>query len=356
MHYHTSLKINHITEKKMSNINLFDDVVPLEKQHPIYTMMKEERYKPERDVINQWAKGFQDRDNKFAKEFQTSFEPCLWELYLFAYLKELGLRSDFSYDAPDFVVNDPDFCIEATIALPAQGDLGAHGFSKEDMPRDFNKFNSEASIRLSNSFISKVKKLRSRYSLLPQCKEKPFVIAIASFDRPFAHFAAARPILATLYGLYHDEEATIESGSKSIISYNVDAAVKKENVNIDMGLFCTPEYSDVSAVIYSSLATWGKVRALADNPSALTIYTSFTPKENSLFPEVHQALKSDYVEHLADGLYILHNPFAKHPLPKETLSHPRIAQGYIEPDGYVNFIAPDDFLLLRFLQSLNLKE
>lgn len=339
----------------MSNINLFEDVVSLEKQHPMYIMMKEERYKPEREVINQWAEGFQDRDNKFAKEFQTSFEPCLWELYLFAYLKELGLRCDFSYDAPDYIVNDPEFCIEATIALPAQGDLGAHGFRMEDMPRDFNKFNSEASIRLSNSFISKVKKLRSRYSLLPQCKEKPFVIAIASFDRPFAHFAAARPILATLYGLYYDEEATIESGAKSIISYNVDAAVKKENVNIDMGLFCTPAYSDVSAVIYSSLATWGKVRALADNPSAFTIYTSFTPKENSLYPEVHQATKSDYVEHLADGLYILHNPFAKYPLPKDILSHPRIAQGYVEPDGYVNFIAPDDFLLLRFLQSLNFK-
>ena len=38
-------------------------------------MMKAERYKPEREVINQWAKGFQDRDNKFVKEFQTSFEP-----------------------------------------------------------------------------------------------------------------------------------------------------------------------------------------------------------------------------------------------------------------------------------------
>lgn len=219
---------------KMSSLNLFDDVVPLEKQHPIYIMMKKECYEPEREVINQWAKGFLDRDNKFTKEFQTSFEPCLWELYLFAYLKELGLRSDFSYDAPDFIVNEPEFCIEATIALQAQGDPGAHGFSTEDMPRDFNEFNSEASIRLSNSFISKVKKLRTRYSLLPQCKEKPFVIAIASFDRPFAHFAAARPILATLYGLYHDEEATIESGSKSIIYYNVEAAVKKENVNIAM--------------------------------------------------------------------------------------------------------------------------
>lgn len=340
----------------MSSLNLFDDVVPLEKQHPIYIMMKKECYEPEREVINQWAKGFLDRDNKFTKEFQTSFEPCLWELYLFAYLKELGLRNDFSYDAPDFIVNEPGFCIEATIALPAQGDPGAHGFSTEDMPRDFNKFNSEASIRLSNSFISKVKKLRSRYSLLPQCKEKPFVIAIASFDRPFAHFAAARPILATLYGLYHDEEATIESGSKSIISYNVEAAVKKENVNIAMGLFCTPEYSDVSAVIYSSLATWGKVRALADNPSALAVYTTFTPRENSLYPKVHQAKKNDYIEHLADGLYILHNPFAKHPLPKETLSHPRVAQGYVESDGYVNFVAPEDFLLLRFLQSFNLKD
>lgn len=83
----------------MSSLNLFDDVVPLEKQHPIYIMMKKERYEPEREVINQWAKGFLDRDNKFTKEFQTSFEPCLWELYLFAYLKELGLRNDFSYDA-----------------------------------------------------------------------------------------------------------------------------------------------------------------------------------------------------------------------------------------------------------------
>lgn len=44
----------------MSNINLFEDVVSLEKQHPMYIMMKEERYKPEREVINQWAEGFQD--------------------------------------------------------------------------------------------------------------------------------------------------------------------------------------------------------------------------------------------------------------------------------------------------------
>jgi len=339
-------------------LNLFEDVVPFEKQHPIYIMMKKEQYQPERDVINGWAKGFQDRDNKFVKEFQTTFEPCLWELYIYAYLKELGLINDFSYDAPDFVVlSESAFCIEATVALPAEGGQGVYGFSHEDMPRDFNRFNSESSIRLSNSFIAKVRKLRARYSQLPQCKNRPFVIAIASFDRPFAHFAAARPILATLYGLYHDEEATIESGSNTMISYNVDAAIKNENAHIDLGFFCTPEYSDVSAVIYSSLATWGKVRALADNPSAHTIYSTFTPPiDGSLYPRVNQTIKSDYVEHLADGLYILHNPFATQALPKETLRHPRIAQGFVEPDGYVDFEAPDDFLLMRFLQSFNPKK
>ena len=53
MQYHTLLKINHIYEVKMSSLNLFDDVVTLEKQHPIYIMMKKECYEPEREVINQ---------------------------------------------------------------------------------------------------------------------------------------------------------------------------------------------------------------------------------------------------------------------------------------------------------------
>jgi len=340
----------------MSHLDLFTDIVTDTKQHPIYKLLKNDQYLPERKVLNEWAKGFEDRDNKFVKEFQTAFEPCLWELYLHAYLKELGLVTDFSYDAPDFVVvKDHELCIEATVALPAKGEPGTYGFSPEDLPTDFNKFNSEASIRISNSFISKVRKLRGRYSSLPQCEDKPFIIAIASFDRPFAHFAAARPILATLYGLYHDEDATLQSGLKSIVSYNVDAAIKNEKTNIDMGLFCTPEYSDVSAVIYSSLATWGKIRALADNPSALTVYTSYTPNGDSLFPKIHQALKRDYVEHLLDGLYVLHNPFAKKPLPMDTLRHPRIAQGYVESNGYVNFESPDDFLLLRHLQSITQK-
>lgn len=334
-------------------MDLFDDVVALDKQHPIYQMMKQEQYSAERAVLNSWAHGFEDRDGKFIKEFQMSFESCLWELYLFAYLKEIDAEVDFSFDAPDFVSNlKQPLTIEATISLPAMGGQPAHGYNFNALPEDFNRFNSEAAIRISNSFTTKVRKYRDRYSQLDHVKGKPYVIAIASFDRPFAHMAANRPVISALYGLYHDEEATIASGSEHMVSYNVDGAVKNENTDIDLGFFCSEEYSDVSAVVFSSLATWGKVRALADNRDAPSVYVTFHPNPGSIHPIVHTTPKRDYNEHLLDGLCVFHNPFANNPISPETFAHERIAQVFVRPDGELDFIAPDDFLLLRYVQSL----
>lgn len=337
----------------MKPLPLFDDVAQAERLHPIYRMIREGDYEAERSVLLAWSEGFEDRDGKFCHEFQVSFEPCLWELYLHAYLNEIGASVDFSYASPDFVVDGTEqFCIEATIAAPADGQTGPHGYSIEDMPDDLNRFNSEATVRICNSFTSKVKRLRERYAKLPQCQGKPFVLAIASFDRPFSHLAAMRPIISALYGLYHDEERTMALGAQKMVSYNVDGVVKNERANVDLGYFCTPEYADVSAVIFSSLATWGKVRALADNTEAMTVYRTFHPNPKSLHPIMRTAMKADYYEHLLDGLYVLHNPFAEHKLDPSTLGHERLAQAFVKPDGELDFVAPDDFLLMRFLMSI----
>lgn len=58
--------------------------------------------------------------------------------------------------------------------------------------------------------------------------------AIGSFDRPFSHLAAMRPIIGALYGLYHDEEETMASKAQEMVSYNVDGVVKNENATIDL--------------------------------------------------------------------------------------------------------------------------
>lgn len=332
-------------------MRLFEDLVPEGRQHPIYKRLKQDRYGAERSVLEDWADGFLDRDGKFRYEFQTTFEPCLWELYLHAFLRHIGVSIDFSFASPDFVVSGgQEFCIEATIAAPPAGGKPACGYGLQ-IPDDFNEFNSEATLRICNSFSSKVKRYRDSYSRLPHCKGKPFVVAVASFDRPFSHFAAARPVISALYGLYHDEELTLSTGAANVISYNVDSVVKNESVTVPVGYFADDSYSDVSAGIYSSLATWGKVRALANNPDAKSVYTTFHPNPTDIRPIVRQTPKAEYTEHLLDGLYIFHNPFATRPLHPATLAHSRLAQVFVQPDGELRVEAPDDFLLVRFLLS-----
>ena len=59
-----------------------------------------------REIIEQWAEGFQDRDGKILKEFQTSFHSTFWEFYIFQLLKDMGLKDniDFSKNKPDLFV------------------------------------------------------------------------------------------------------------------------------------------------------------------------------------------------------------------------------------------------------------
>lgn len=333
-------------------MDLFTPIIPTEKQHRIFQMLLQPEYAPERAVLAQWARTFVDRDGKFVREFQSTFESGFWELYLNAAAEAWGWKIDRSHSSPDFIVTSPaSFCVEAAIAAPAQGGKGPIAFDVSDIPDDFSEFNAQASIRICNSFTAKVKRFRDYYATLPHAADRPFVIAIAAFDRPFSHFSAGRSILAALYGLYYDEAATAPD-AKRVVAYNVSSATKSETAEVPMALFCDDSYADVSAVIYSSLVTWGKIRALADNPDAKTIYQTFHPREGDLIPEIRKTLKKDYVEHLFDGVYVLHNPFAKHALPRGLLSHPRLAEVHATEAGDLVINAPDDFLLVRTLWSV----
>jgi hypothetical protein len=339
-------------------MNLFDTEIPEERLHKLFHMMRGPQYLPERRVLEGWAEGFIDRDGKFVNEFQTTFESSMWELYLNAYLKELGAILNFSHHAPDFVVDGPTkFCLEATIAAPAQGSAPAIGYDVRDIPQDFNAFNAQAATRIANSISSKVKKYRTSYSKLPHVNDRPFVIAIAAFDRPFAHFAANRPIMAALYGIHYDEQAAIALGpdATEIPQIPVAAAIKSNGADVPLGFFLDDSNSEISAVIYSCLATWGKIRALADNPEAHTIYQSFHPAEEGLIPVMRTAMKSEYREHLLDGLHVFHNPFAARPLDVATLGHERLAQFVMKEDG-LHIFAPDDFLLLRMLRTVTARD
>lgn len=336
-------------------MDLFTEIVPVERQHPIFRMLLSPENAPEREVLSNWAADFLDRDGKFIHEFQTSYESCHWELYLHAVLKELGTSIDFSVRAPDFVVNRDtiSLTVEATTCAPPQSGERAYSIGIPPIPDNFNELNRQSTLRISNSFTSKVDKFRKDYSNLPHVQNKPFVLALASFDRPHAQLAVNRPIFLALYGEYYDEEATIASGAESVVKYSVSEVEKRPGTSIPIGFFRTPEFSEVSAVIFSPVATWGKIRALADKPEGKTIFVTYHPQEGSLFPLVKKAVKREYEEHLLDGLYIFHNPYASNPLNPNLFDHERVAQYTPHPDGGMIENCPDDFLLLRNLFSVN---
>jgi hypothetical protein len=71
-------------------MDLFTHVVPPEALHPNFRRLADKHSGADRAVLSQWADGFKDRDGKFVREFQATFNSGFWELYIFACCKELG--------------------------------------------------------------------------------------------------------------------------------------------------------------------------------------------------------------------------------------------------------------------------
>jgi len=339
------------------DIRLFKIIIPEDRVNHIFRKLLAPESQPERAVLQNWADGFVDRDNKFIQEFQTTFESSMWELYLNAVLRKIGASIDFTSSSPDFICTKDkmDFCIEATIAAPPKGGKPPFGSGAPViMPKGLEKFNVESTLRICNAFTSKHSKYKNSYSKLPHVKHKPFIIALAPFDRPGSHFSANVPIMTALYGIYHDEQKTIDTGTKQVICTPVTSVIKNGDAKVTVSYFTSEQYSDISAVIYNPLATWGKIRALARNTDLLLKFITTHPsKDGSLNPETRIASNSTYNEHILDGIYVFHNPFAKYPLSIDIFKHSKVAQYYLDANNRLTINMSEDFLISR--QVLNVK-
>ena len=312
-------------------MDLFTPIVPVNQFHPNFAKCMEHRNPYNEALLSNWAEGFIDRDNKFVVEFQKTFNSCFWELYLHAILKEAGCKIDFEHSAPDFVVTDPvPFVIEATVALHAKEALPE--WTPLDLklrPKDLNEFNRSAMVRLLNSFSEKARKYDKSYQHLPHVEGKPFVLALTPFDQPFFYLEVHRAIEAVLYGYYVDEQEHIDDPSKvsSFKAKTIKTVRKNETTELPLGIFNDPTYAHISAVIYNSSATWGKLRALCSDPYPFIRFTAVRsdPRDGETYG--FQGLKRDYEETLFDGLRVYHNPHATHPLDWRVFQEPGAFQG-----------------------------
>ncbi len=313
-------------------MDLFKPIVEDIHQHPNFRNLLRLGNGFTLDVLNDWARGFSDRDEKFVEEFQTTFNYSFWELYLFAVLKMYGMSVDFSKVRPDFCVPGANLNIEATIASNAQDAEPEHVRLKKTPPPDLNAFNFQTMIRLSNSLIAKHRKYLDSYAELDHVRDKAYVVAVTNFDQPFSFMACQRPIEAVLYGYYVDEKRYIATGGREGRLRGEDLArVFKDNGSpVDLGLFTNPAYKEISAVIFSGCANMGKARALSSDPSRDIVFTALRLNPTSGQPHVIIQPKQQYQENLLDGLRVYHNSFALRPLDPALFRNRSVFQWYFQ--------------------------
>ena len=280
-------------------------------------------------MLEDWADGFVDRDGKFVKEFQTTFHSSFWELYLHAVLKHLKCDIDFSKQAPDFIVEAPTkFSVEAVVALHATGTETAEQAGLKFIPSNLNEFNRQAIIRLANSVHSKSKKYLSSYGSKPHVSDRPFVIAVAAFDRPHFPLQCQRAIEALLFNYYVDEEAFLSGANKTLEKSRIAKVAKDSGAEIPLGMFMDDSFAHVSAVVFSMTGTWGKVRSMAAGDTTNSMFTTvhYNPKDGE--STVRRAHKPEYSETILDGLRVYHNPHAAIPLDLGLFRSEEVFQSY----------------------------
>ena len=310
------------------SINLFMPTVPHERFHPAFARLFADAKECDKKVLADWAEGFVDRDNKFAKESQTTFDSSFWELYLHAVFKELGMNCDFLWERPDFCISTPiPFLVEATVSLHAQGTTAVTETKPLEMPKDFNDFNRQAIIRLSNSVHSKYKKYCDSYSGLAHVAGKPFVLAITAFDRPHFYLQAQRAVEALLYRAYVDEETYLKEHPTRDVPLkpqDLPFVAKDSGETLPLGVFCDASMAGISAIIQSTAATWSKVRAMSGDPDVMieAIYENRAEGGQDVF----KGPNGCYTESILDGLRVYHNPHANNPLDPLLFDRPEIFQ------------------------------
>jgi hypothetical protein len=322
-------------------MDLFHPIVPEERWHKHFRHTLAQHNDSCRILLEQWSEGFPDRDRKFVQEFQLTFNSPFWELYLYTLFCDYNFSFDWTNASPDFSIerNGKKICVEAVTANSADGKPNEWDaeYSSENIQRlklNLNKLNQEAMIRLSNAIFSKVKKYKNSYSKLQHVKGIPFVLAVAPFEQPFFNYQYNRPIMSVLYDHYVDEE---EYNANPLAFPNGPQSkrlgfVKKDNgADIDLGLFTDDRMREVSAVIFSCTATWGKVVALApERQRCQSFIQTMWGSEPDGRPDFRFGTSSETGESLTDGVQIYHNPYALNPLDPNLFRRKGVVQVFLD--------------------------
>lgn len=336
-------------------MDLFKQIIPDKELHENYKRIAGNKYIV--NIIDQLSVGFcaeRDGNNKFIKEFQSTFNSSLWEIYCYALFNNIGFDFDFSHGRPDFIMsyNSHPFNVECVITNPPVNGLPEYNISEKlNSSKSLDSIVYDQVIRLLNAISSKINKYKTEYVNEPWVANCPYIIAVHTFEQPGFMKANTEAIRMALYGWHYDVQKNIDNYTNQIL--------KSNGSYIQTGLFSNDGCNEVSGVLFSTVATTGKFRALSkepfcifeqlrynssskfrkyqidcrlnckrnskkyyDNLNLINIWLENNKRNCSDFmakPREELIKTTGYKETIADGLHLYLNPFASNPVPDELI-------------------------------------
>ncbi|MDQ3231932.1 MAG: hypothetical protein M3Q07_08945 [Pseudobdellovibrionaceae bacterium] len=332
----------------------------IETVHPHFATLLNPDRAHIREEILQWSAGFQDRDRKFIREFQTTFWSSFWELYLFQSFKRLGFNTDFSVSSPDFLLSNEAgsiFNAEAAVALSAQGMQTTYTPIDQESDLDVDRFLEYAAVRISNGINEKIKKYLKHYSKLTHVQDRPFVLCIAPYEQPLTHLQNDRAIRWVLYGYDVPIISSSESGFE-ILGHATKSKIRKnDNTTLKTALFLDPGNNFLSGIFFSTVATIQRARIMSPikTPNTFVLHQRYA--KNGLVPKFALDPLETYQEGFLDGLIYFENPNAFRKIDIRPLIESGV--GVYRYDVSSNMPVehfPENFLIQRQIEVLQVQD
>lgn len=309
-------------------MKLWEPIVAEKQVNPKFKSLRDGPHNhPARLMLDEIVEDFKDPEGNFLEQFQSAgFDARFFELYLYAYLLRSGFKITRDHSAPDFIVTRNDFnvAIEATTINPStSGILHAKGNRIHDLSsvKLFEFINNELPIRFGSPLSSKLQK---QYWNLPQCHNLPFVVAIEAFFDDESLFMSEAALTQYLFGVVHSakfsKDGQLEINETPVKSHEIGSK------QIPSGLFFLPGSEYLSAVIFTNSGTHAKFSRMGYQHGLgceeFDIYRQgycFNPEPEAMDPSLflYFLRQPPFVESWGQGLMVIHNPNAIHPIPKD---------------------------------------
>lgn len=292
---------------------ILEPCVDPSKLHPHFIYLSEDRFQAgARGLIKELSFAFKDLDGNYKKDFQTTgFYGRLWELCLYAFFYESRFYISDDSPVPDFNLEGATgkIAVEAVTVNPTRGvDPPQPKSPKEEAELNHDYMPMKWSSPLYT-------KLNKKYWEKDAVTGVPLVFAIHDFHGPNS-MSWSRPALSDyLFGVRCDEDGS----DHPIGSHTYNGRT------IPSGFFNLADAENISAVIASTEATltkfnrMGKIAGFHTDETRLIRTGALLDLEGmQLTPFHHEVVEGKRTETWASGVWVYHNPNAKHPLDSDT--------------------------------------